>query len=123
MTVLDWETEQYKMVWSIWKPGQDERLNVEGMKIFDEIELDMTTQVPDGTYKVFHKYGSHEGIGEDAIVKDGEFDPKSTDWACFEAVCRTFDCDPEEDPEIDHIYIEALDWDEERQMFELIAGS
>ena len=99
-----------------------------------DIELDMSAPegLPDGEYTIYDEFtsefsGYHYGEGHGAIVKDGQFEPASTDNACYAAVCQYYGADPMEIVErtfpIDHIYIEGFSWDAEKQMIRLIVGS
>ena len=100
-----------------------------------DIELDMSAPegLPDGEYTVYEEYTSrvdgyrHYGEGTGAIVKDGQFEPVSTDAACYAAVCYYYGAAEDEVRDrtfqLDHVYIERLTWDAEKQMLKLSVGS
>ena len=121
MTIEEWENENFPMVWAIHMPGWDDV----DMDHYGDVVLDLRTNIPDGIYNVVHLYPHcPDGVGIGCIVQDGQFDPASTASACHEAVCNGFGVAlDDEDGGIDHIYIESLEWNEEKQAIELIAGS
>ena len=99
-----------------------------------DIELDMSAPegLPDGEYTIYDEYnspysGEHYGEGRGAVIKDGQFEPVSTDAACYAAVCYYYGATEDEVRDrtfqIDHVYIEGFCWDPEKQMIKLTVGS
>ena len=79
----EWTRMNLPMSWSIYKDECD--LSVP----FGLTELDLTAGVPDGTYDLVSANAefAEEGRIGGVVVKNGEFDPKTTAEACYRAVC------------------------------------
>ena len=100
-------------------------------KAIGNIRLDYTAPegTPDGVHRVRHTSwgkGSNEGYGEGVVVKDGKFEPISTEEAVLTAVALSFYADPMEvriGDELNHVFIEGFSWNEELQLLDVFMGS
>ena len=125
----DWYTEsKFRMVWSITLESEETD--------FEEEPLDFRAPegMPDGTHTVFHEtlcwntYELVEGVSHGVIVKDGQFEPYSTDRAMFEAVARSLGI-PEDvisnstEGLFDYVFIEELVWHPATQRLQVLTGS
>ena len=130
MTVKEWNELDLPMVWSIWdeeEPDYDE---------YDNIELDLTTTAPDGTYDVEAYAGYHDdhfGYVRQHVrirgveVQGGRFVPGITARACYAAKALAYGYRPaavaKGTPHLDHRYIEEMAYDPKERMFRLRTGS
>ena len=110
-----------------------ERLNEDENKrwqeAYDNRRLDLTARgIPDGMHTVYHvAYRDHVGRSAGLIVRDGKFEPYSTQATVFEAVCKSYGTTADEvrsrKSGIDHVFIEAMVWDAEQNAIRVCTGS
>ena len=140
MTIGEWNSKPFNMVWSIYneesyneyddKPyGSSPEKDVED---YESILLDLTAPegVPDGMYPVYHCAGLNkhdEGKSVGVMVCNGQFVPEPTQASVFEAVCQSYGVTADDvrtgKEFINHVFIEGLDWDDERRAFKVTTGS
>ena len=79
----EWKRMNLPMNWDIYKGECDESVP------FGLTELDLTAGVPDGTYDVVSAVAEfpEEGRIGGVVVRNGQFDPKTTAEACYRAIC------------------------------------
>ena len=136
MTQGDWNEAGFVMFWSIPNRAEYEAFNRKEhgsheafCKAYDAVGLDFNAPhgTPDGEVAVYHYAGRLRGESEGVVVKDGVFEPVSTERAVLEAVARSYDLEPEDVRErlvcIDHRFIEKFRWDAERSALEVVTGS
>ena len=152
----DWNDQrQFRMIWNICNQADKQaaedkidelrhqarageisplELHISLSRCYHRVRLDLSVPdgVPDGLHQVFHRSGWRdlppEGVASGVVVRDGQFDPHSTEAAVYAAVCRSygipdqcFQSSPY--PVIDHVYIQAFVWDADTQRLEVITGS
>ncbi len=119
----EWTRMNLPMRWSIYK-GECDLSVPYGLE-----ELDMTAGVPDGTYDVVSADAEfpEEGRIGGVVVRNGQFDPKTTAEACYRAICvGCYGMGPRElaeRPPIHHCFIERLHYDAKVSAFVLETGS
>ena len=131
MTYKEWNALGLPMVWCIWVEAAEDVDDD-----LDNLELDLTTTAPDGTYDVEARGGyqdSHFGHVRQHVrirgveVQHGRFVPEFTARACYAARALASGNSPHDvaagTAAIDHIYIEGLDYDPEERTFRLVTGS
>ncbi|MCY4511345.1 MAG: hypothetical protein OXG35_30940 [Acidobacteria bacterium] len=123
MSLDEWTRMNLPMRWSIYKGECDLSVPI-GLS-----ELDLKAGVPDGTYDVVSADAefAEEGRIGGVVVRNGEFDPKTTAEACYRAICvGCYGMGPREiaeSPPIDHCFIERLYYDAKVSAFVLVTGS
>ncbi len=134
-TVADWRPPNYHMVWSIydkydWETHTQKDFQYESEEddSYSRIRLDLTAPagLPNGSYTAV-VYLKEKGTCSGVLVRNNLFMPEETDRAVFNAMLRAEGKDPEATdpkvPEWDHIFIEAVRWNETEQAIEFSLGS
>ena len=127
MTASEWKNANLPMIWNIYAgdPGYDA-----------DAELDLATTAPDGVYDVDAEgWHQHPALGtvskrvriHGIEVRKGEFVPEATARACYAAQALADGCSAQNvvagTAEIDHVFIEELDYDPDSIRFRLRTGS
>ena len=98
-------------------------------EVYFNVRLDLSAPegCPDGVHVVRHGRADSFGEGKGAKVVAGQFDPRSTDDAVLDAVCRSYGClagDVRKGTDgTDHVFIEGWRWDGEQQVLWVSTGS
>ena len=121
-TYGDWRNAGFAMVWSIFKDyPEDDDINAA------ILDFSAPEGLPNGEYRIRHEGYGRTGDSIGAIVRDGEFEPISTEVAVLRAVALTYGLDPvavEEGREgLDYRFIESFRWNEESGYLEVGIGS
>ena len=142
----DWDQQpRFWMEWSITVQEDEDEYNQavdsgefkgwsreEDHQRWSSIRLDFTAPAgtPDGLHTVYHIAGYQDpqvGASAGLIVRDGKFEPHSTQAAVLEAVCKSYgitaDAVRTGREGIDHVFIEDFVWNPERRALEVQTGS
>lgn len=129
MTNRDWKKLRLPMDWSIFVGRYRER-----PEDFNDWDLDLSTDAPDGEWPVTTTYklkgGKKNPVVNGVKVVDGHFVPEPTARACYkvEALCcagvtRALLMWCWLKPEIAHRFIEQMTWDADNRRFLLRTAS
>ena len=119
-TYGDWKRAGFAMIWSIYAADHNDFH-------IDHWPLDLSAPegISDGVYRISNYYGDTVGIGTGAIVRDGKFEPFSTERATLQAAALARGLSPISAKEVGlhHHFIEKYEWDARQRCLEVHLGS
>ena len=119
-TYGDWQKAGFTMTWGIYTADHNEFP-------IDHWPLDLSAPegISDGVYRISNYHGAAVGIGTGAIVRDGKFEPVSTERATLQATALARGLSPISAKEVGlhHHFIEKYEWDARQRCLEVHLGS